>query len=63
MLLIDPVRQKTLYRFTLLSVPLMAGLLIVSTYAEDEMQRRINVLRRERERERRAVEEERLRKV
>jgi hypothetical protein len=62
-LMIDPVRQRGLYRFTLASIPLMAGMLIASAYAEDEMQRRIDVMRRDRERMRRVADEEKLRKV
>jgi hypothetical protein len=62
-LMIDPVRQRGLYRFTLASIPLMAGLLIASAYAEDEMQRRIDVIRRDRERTRRLADDEKLRKV
>jgi hypothetical protein len=62
-LMIDPVRQRGLYRFTLASIPLLAGMLIASAYAEDEMQRRIDVMRRDRERTRRLADDEKLRKV
>jgi hypothetical protein len=61
--MIDPVRQRNLYRFTLFSIPLLGAMLIFSAYADDEAQRRALVMRRDREQQRRVTEQARLDEV
>jgi hypothetical protein len=59
--MIDPVRQRNLYRFTLFSIPLLGAMLVFSAY--DEVQRRALVTRREREQQRRVNDQAKLDEV
>jgi hypothetical protein len=61
--MIDPVRQRNLYRFTLFSIPLLGAMLVFSAYADDEVQRRALVTRREREQQRRVNDQAKLDEV
>lgn len=58
--MIDPVRNRTYYRFTLISIPLLAAMLVFSTYADDEAQRRADVARRDRDMRRRVTDQAKL---